>query len=111
MAEIPLLFDDVPFRNKLLLNVTDINVHRFWKNYDDDTKTNKMDDKSSILNKLDEFLLPTVRDIIGQQMSTINMRDIMDKGKILLVSLDRNKEGITSLVGSMIVALVMSAAF
>ena len=113
MAEIPLLFNNIPFRNKLLLNVTDKEVHDFWEDYDDDTKTNQMNYKGSILRKLDEFLVPIVKAIVGQSGSTIDMRKIIDAdpGKILLVSLDNDMRGITSLIGSIVVAAIRSAAF
>ena len=113
MAEIPRLFTDIPFRNKLLLNVKDKEVHDFWEDYDKDTKTDQMHNKGSILRKLDEFLVPIVRGIVGQSRSTVRMSDIIDAtpGKILLVRLDKDMRGITSLIGSIIVAAIRSAAF
>ena len=72
-----------------------------------------MHNKGSILRKLDEFLVPIVKGIIGQSTSTINMWDIINASpaKILLVRLDNDMKGITSLIGSVVVAMIRSAAF
>ena len=68
---------------------------------------------SSTINKLSPFLLDTMmRNIIGQSESSIDLRSIMDEGKILLVNLSKGDlgENNSSLLGSVLVNLILIAA-
>ncbi|HYT41134.1 MAG TPA: zinc-ribbon domain-containing protein, partial [Methylomirabilota bacterium] len=58
-----------------------------------------------------EFLQPLPRNIVGQSTTTIDLVKIMDEGKILLIKLDNLRfPSITSLIGSMMIALFLNAA-
>ncbi len=110
MAEIPLLLTDEGYRSRLIATVTDPQVRLFWQQYERLKPSEKDEKASPILNKLDEFLQPLPRNIIGQSSSTIDLQQIMDEGKILLVKLDRQLEQLTSLIGSILVALILNAS-
>ena len=68
---------------------------------------------ASTLNKLSPFLLDSMmRNIIGQAESSLDIRSIMDEGKILFVNLSKGDIGEinSSLLGSMLVNLILIAA-
>jgi hypothetical protein len=68
---------------------------------------------SSVINKLSPFLLDSMmRNIIGQAESSVDIRAIMDEGKILLVNLSKGDigENNSALLGSVLVNLVLIAA-
>ena len=68
---------------------------------------------SSTLNKLSPFLLDSkMRNIIGQPESSIDLRQVMDEGKILLVNLSKGDigENNSALLGSVLVNLILIAA-
>lgn len=68
---------------------------------------------SSTINKLSPFLLDSMmRNIIGQAKSSIDLRNIMDEGKILLVNLSKGDlgENNSALLGSVLVNLILIAA-
>jgi len=111
MAEIPLLLMEEGFRRCLMSNVTDIDVTLFWKQYDLMKPSEQMEQASSILRRVREFLQPLSRPIVGQVHTTIDLRKIMDERKILLVKLDNQLEAVTSLIGSLIIALILNAAY
>jgi hypothetical protein len=110
MADIPLLLQDAACRKKLVANVSDIDVQRFWRHQDQKKPTDQIYEISSTLRRVDEFLQPISRPIVGQSTSTIDMRNVMDEGKILLVKLDTSIESVTSLIGSLIIASTLNAA-
>ncbi len=67
-----------------------------------------------ITSKFSEFVNNEfVRPIISQQKSTINFRDVLDSGKILIVNLSKGKLGelCTSLIGGIVVSKLQIAAF
>ena len=63
-------------------------------------------------NKWNAFLSnPFIRPILGQSRSTINVRQIIDEGKILIVNVSRDKlKESRRLLGALIVALIHQAA-
>lgn len=68
---------------------------------------------SSTINKLSPFLLDTMmRNIIGQADSSVDLRTIMDEGKILLVNLSKGDlgENNSALLGSVLVNLILIGA-
>ena len=69
---------------------------------------------SSTLNKISPFITDlSMRNIVGQARNTVNLREVMDEGKILLVNLSKGDlgEANSSLLGSVLVNLIMIAAF
>jgi hypothetical protein len=61
---------------------------------------------SPIQNKVGQFLSsPLIRNIVGQVKSTVNIRFMMDSGKIIIVNLSKGKigEDNSSLLGSMLI--------
>jgi hypothetical protein len=111
MAETLRLLTDEPFRRRLFGNVAEKRVRAFWQHYDSLKQGQQAEEISSIINKLDEFLQPILVNIVGQSHTTINMRQILDERKILLVKLDSTRlPTMTSLIGSIIIALVLNAA-
>jgi hypothetical protein len=111
MAEIPLLLQDGQCRRKLLVQVTDPDVLLFWKRYERMKPTEQDEKAVPILRRVQEFLQPLTRPIVGQSASTMNLQEIMDQGKILLVKLDvLQLEAISHLIGSLLVALFLTAS-
>jgi CxxC-x17-CxxC domain-containing protein len=66
-----------------------------------------------IQNKVGQFIsTPLIRNIIGQVKSSIDMREIMDKGKILVVNLSKGKigEDASQLLGALVITKLQLAA-
>ncbi len=113
MVDISLFLTNEACRKKLVQKVPSPDVHTFWEHWDDPkqkvSKEQEADSKT-ILNKLNDFSHAPLYNIIGQSSSTMNLQEIMDAGKVLLIKLSRQLEQATSLIGSIIVALILNAA-
>jgi len=108
------LFIDKDYRKKVIAKVQDPVVKTFWE--DEFTKYNQsfmVEAIAPIQNKVGQFLSTSlVRNLVGQVKSTINMRKIMDEGKILLVNLSKGRigEDSSAMIGNMIVTKIQLAA-
>ncbi len=98
---------DQPYRRKVVVNIQNPMVKSFWVD-----EFEKMQDRqrteaiSPIQNKVGQFLSsPMIRNIVGQVKSTVNIRFMMDSGKIIVVNLSKGKigEDNSSLLGSMLI--------
>jgi hypothetical protein len=73
----------------------------------------KQESISPILNKVGQFVSsPLIRSVIGQQRSSINLDDIMNKQKILIVNLSQGRlgEDNATLLGAMLITKLQLAA-
>jgi len=102
------------FREKVVSFVIDPVIREFWVNefaqYDAKFRTEAV---SPILNKVGQFLsTATIRNIVGQPHSRINIREIMDSQKILLINLSRGKigEDNSALLGAMMITKIQLSA-
>ena len=105
---------DKDYRKRVYPKIKDPVVKSFWVNEFD-----KWEDKfrkeavAAIQNKVGQFLSSRViRHIVGQPKSTIDMREIMDNQKILIVNLSKGRigEDAMRLLGGMIVTKIQLGA-
>lgn len=108
------LLSDKNFRKKIVSKVKDPVVRSFWideyANYNDRYRTEAI---APIQNKVGQFLSSSIiRNIVGQPRSTIDPREIMDNGKILLMNLSKGKigEDNSALLGAMMITKIQLAA-
>lgn len=108
-----MLFDK-DYRKAMVANVTDPTVKDFWVNeYANYTEKTTQELAPSIQNKVGQFVSnPLIRNIIGQQKTSFNVRDLMDNQKILIVNLSKGKvgEGNANLLGSLLITKIYLAA-
>ena len=115
LLEIPRVFRDEAFRKDKIKRCKDMTVIDFWEKEAEKAGGDASMENIApyITSKLVTFVSnDMMRPIISQQKSTINFREVMDEGKILLVNLSKGKIGeINShLLGMVIVGkLLMSA--
>lgn len=114
MLGITRLLVDKKYRRDVVRQITDPVVKSFWidefENYNDKMRTEAV---SPIQNKVGQFLSSSIiRNIVGQPKSTINIEDIMNEGKILILNLAKGKigEDISALLGAMIITKIQLAA-
>ncbi|MBI2029148.1 type IV secretion system DNA-binding domain-containing protein [Candidatus Gottesmanbacteria bacterium] len=109
----PLLTNDA-FRDRVLLKVTDPVIKRFWVDeFANMHPRLKSEAIAPILNKIGQFVTsPLIRGIIGSPVSTIDLQEIMDKGKILILNLSQGKlgEDNAALLGAMFITKMQLAA-
>jgi hypothetical protein len=116
LVEIQKIFIDEPFRKRKLAACRDPFVLDFWTNLAVYAR-GEMDLKNItpyIVSKLTRFLYnDAIRPMIAQQHSTVNFRQVMDEGKILLVDLSRGKIGETNsaFLGMILISLILKATF
>jgi len=108
-----MLADD-QYRKTVLDHVTDTVVKSFWFNeFDRYSEKFKNEAIAPIQNKVGQFVSnPLIRNIIGQVDTKIDMRKIMDEGKILIVNLSKGLMGEENcaLLGALIVTKIQLAA-
>ena len=115
LVEVVRLMTDPAFVQELLPAVTDPVVRRYWTdqiaNTSDFHRSETMD---YFVSKFSPFVHNhLMRNIVGQQRSTIDLRRVMDEGKVLLVNLAQGHlgQGLSSLWGMVVVPRILSAAF
>ncbi len=108
------MYVDKKYRKKIVDNIKDPVVKSFWvdefANYNEKYRTEAI---APIQNKVGQFLSSgIIRNIVGQPKSTIDLREIMDKQKILIMDLSKGKVGEdnSALLGAMIVTKLQLAA-
>jgi hypothetical protein len=102
------------FRKKITSQLKDPVLRNFWEK-----EFAKMPDRlraeavSPIQNKVGQFVTSRmIRNIIGSPTSTINLEEIMNEGKILILNLSQGKlgEDNAALLGAMIITQIQLAA-
>ena len=108
------MYVDKKYRKRIVDNIKDPVVKAFWNdeyaNYNEKYRTEAI---APIQNKVGQFLSSAiVRNIVGQPKSTIDLREIMDKKKILIMDLSKGRvgENNSALLGSMLVTKLQLAA-
>ncbi len=102
------------FRKKVVEKITDPVVKSFWtQEFAKYTQRLESEATAAIQNKIGQFISsPIIRNIIGQVKSTIDVRKIMDEGKILIMNLSKGKigEDNSRLLGAMLITKIQIAA-
>lgn len=105
---------DKPYLQHVLRYVEDPVVRSFWNDeFSKWNERNLAEVISPIQNKVGQFVSNSmIRNIIGQQDSTISMRKIMDEKKILILNLSKGHMGedASALLGAMLITKIQLAA-
>lgn len=116
IVEIPKMFTDDVFRAKILRKVKDPILLDFWeKEFPASQKGSQAGDMLGyLLSKLGRFIEnEMIRNIIGQQRSSVDFQDIMNSGKILIANLSKGAIGDqnSQLLGMLLVSKLQVSAF
>ncbi len=108
------MLSDAEFRKKVVEKVTDPVVKSFWtKEFSSWSQQYATEAVAAIQNKVGQFTSAAiVRNIIGQVNSTIDMADVMNNRKILIVDLSKGRVGEDNsmLLGALIITKLQIAA-
>ncbi|MBI2626327.1 MAG: type IV secretion system DNA-binding domain-containing protein [Candidatus Nealsonbacteria bacterium] len=108
------MLSDVEYRKKVVEKITDPVVKAFWvQEYSRYTQRYEVEATAAIQNKVGQFIsAPLIRNIIGQVKSSIDMRKIMDEGKILILDLSKGRigEDNSRLLGALMITKLQLAA-
>ncbi len=110
------MFTDPGYRKFILKQVNDPILYKFWtEEFAQMAQNQKLlaEAVAPIQNKVGRFVSSAVtRNIIGQVKSTIDLREIMDNRKILLVNLAQGRLGeeTASMLGGMIITRLQATA-
>jgi len=108
------MLSDKNYRKKVVANIKDPVVKAFWeKEFSGYADKFAAEAVSPIQNKVGQFLSSSLmRNIIGQVKSAIDIRDIMDNGKILIMNLSKGRigEDNSALLGAMMITKIQLAA-
>jgi len=108
------MLSDKEYRKKVVERITDPTIKSFWlqefAHYPDRFREEAV---APIQNKVGQFIsAPLIRNIVSQVRSAFDMREIMDKGKILILNLSKGKigEDPSRLLGALMITKLQLAA-
>jgi len=108
------ILSDKAYRDKVVPEIQDPVIRAFWtQEFDKMTDKLRVEAISPIQNKVGQFVSSKmIRNIIGSPKSTIDLEDIMNSKKILLLNLSQGKlgEDNAALLGAMIITQIQLAA-
>lgn len=108
------ILSDKSYRDKVVAKIDDPVLKAFWEDefagYSDRFRSKAV---APIQNKIGQFLSASlIRNIVGQVTSTINVREAMDSGKIIVLNLSKGRIGEDNmrLLGGMFITKIQLAA-
>ncbi len=111
---IPRMLVDYEYRQIIMNNLKDPVVKGFWVNEFEEWQDKfRQEAIAPIQNKVGQFLSTSiVRNVVGQSKSTINIFDLMNEQKILLINVSKGRigEDNSALIGAMIITQVQLSA-
>lgn len=113
MLDIEPLLTNQEFRTEAIRHVKNEAVHSFWHNrFAKWDNRDRISNVESTLNKVSTFTSdPRIRMMLSSKKSTIDIREIMDTSKVLLINLSKGALRTNSyLLGALFVAKIQMAA-
>lgn len=114
LVDILSLLSNSEYRKKVVRELNDPVLKDFWeKEYSKMPDRLKAEAISPIQNKVGQFVTSKmIRNIIGRTKSSIDLEQIMNEGKILILNLSQGKlgEDNTALLGAMLITQIQLAA-
>jgi len=114
IVDIPRMFTDPEYQKYKIAKLNDPNVRQFWEQEMAKTSDfHKSEMLGYLISKVGRFVEnEMMRNIIGQPQSAFDLREVMDKKKILLINLAKGKTGEvnSALLGLIIVSKLQMAA-
>ncbi len=108
------LLADQRYRKKAVARISDPVVRAFWiTEFDKYNDKYKQEAVAPIQNKIGQFLSASiVRNIVAQQHSTFNVRELMDDKKIFIINLAKGRigEDASRLLGGMLITKLQLSA-
>ncbi len=108
------LLSDVQYRRYIINRVEDSLVKNFWLGeFEKYSTTYATEAVAPIQNKVGQFIAsPMIRNIIGQDMSTMDFRKCMDEKKIVIINISKGIIGPENmrLLGGMLITKIQLAA-
>lgn len=111
LLSIQRMLEDRNYRAYVLSQVKDPAILRFWHEYieklDNRERLNRI---SSTINKTGKFETSTVlRNIVGQSKSGFQVKDVLDRKRVLLVNLNKGQigEDNANFLGSLLVSMIV----
>ncbi len=108
LCEVPLLLTNEGFRRSFVANLNEpVALEPFWGWFESMSDAERLNAIGPVLNKVRAFLLrERIRHVIGQANPALNLRDVVDQQKVLLVSLAKGLlgEDAAALLGSLLIA-------
>lgn len=105
---------DKDYRQQIIANIKDPVVKAFWVHEFEAWRDQFRNEAiAPIQNKVGQFLSTSlVRNIVGQSKSTIDIFDLMNEGKILLINVSKGRigEDNSALLGAMLITKMQLAA-
>lgn len=114
LRDILRLLEDEEFRIRAAGRTANPQVRHFWlQEFEAYTKNLRAEAIAPIQNKVGAFLSdPVLQRILSQREGALDVRRVMDRGKILLVNLSKGRlgEDTSSLLGSLLVSAIGQSA-
>jgi type IV secretory pathway TraG/TraD family ATPase VirD4 len=114
LLDVPRMLTERAFRRQVVSRVSDPLIHSFWQNEFANWNDRYRDEAiAPIQNKVGQFLTsPLIRHVFASPKNALDLRRIMDGGKILLVNLSHGRLGEDSaaLLGALLVTSIEQAA-
>jgi CxxC-x17-CxxC domain-containing protein len=111
---VPRMLVDRDYRQKIVNNLKDPVVKSFWVNeYEEWDPRYRNEAIAPVQNKVGQFLnVSFVRNIVGQAKNTIDVDEIMNNQKILLVNVSKGRigEDNAAILGAMIITKIQLSA-
>lgn len=108
------MLSDPEYRARVVAQVKDPIVKAFWSvEFARYSQKYETEATAAIQNKVGQFVSNAlIRNVIGQTESTVNMRKIMDEGKILILDLSKGRigEDNSRLLGALLITKIQLAA-
>ena len=114
LADVVRILTEKKYRLKVVERLTDQVMKNYWTDeFEKMPDRLKQESISPILNKVGQFVAsPLIRSVIGAQRSSINLDEIMNDKKILIVNLSQGRlgEDNAALLGAMLITKLQLAA-
>ena len=108
------MLSDKEYRKEIISKIKDEVVKNFWtQEFAKYTERFAQEATPAIQNKIGQFITnPLIRNIIGQEHTSFDMRKMMDEKKILIVNLSKGRVGESNshLLGAMLITKLYLAA-
>lgn len=108
------MLSDKEYRKEIISHVKDPSVKSFWvKEFANYTERMAQEAVPAIQNKVGQFTAnPLIRNMIGQEKSSFDFREAMDRRKIIIINLSKGRIGDENmkLLGGLLVTKIYLAA-